>query len=95
VTPDTVADALAAPFAGTLAVELCGALGVEVVLVTEEEIRDAFRTLYARAKLAVEPGGAAGLAAVLAGRVEGERIAVVVSGGNVSPRIASDILAGR
>ena len=75
--------------------ELCAGLGVDVVLVSDDEIRAAFRTLYTRAKLAVEPGGAAGLAAVLAGRVEGDRIAVVVSGGNVSAQMASDILAGR
>ena len=95
VQTQSVADALCAPFAGTLVVQLCAALGVEVVTVSDDEIRDAFRTLYTRAKLAVEPGGAAGLAAVLAGRVEGERIAVVVSGGNVSTETASGILAGR
>ena len=73
VTPGSIADALSAPFAGTLTVQLCAALGVDVVTVSDDEIREAFRTLYSRAKLAVEPGGAAGLAAVLAGRVEGER----------------------
>ena len=38
--------------------------------------------------------GAAGVAAVLGGLVEGERPVVVVSGGNVGPEIASAILAG-
>jgi threonine dehydratase len=95
LTPTPFADALSAPFAGRLAVEICGALGVEVVTVSDDEIAEAFRVLYARAKLAVEPGAAAGLAAVLTGRVEGERIAVVVSGGNVSAERASAILAGR
>jgi threonine dehydratase len=95
VHPTSIADALSAPFAGALTVEVCSALGVGVVTVSDDEIREAFRTLYARAKLAVEPGAAAGLAAVLADRIEGERIAVVVSGGNVSSEIASAILAGR
>ncbi len=95
VTPRSVADALAAPFAGRLAVELCGALGVPVVTVSDDEIREAFRVLYARAKLAVEPGAAASLAAVARGKVDGERIVVVVSGGNVAAETASDILAGR
>lgn len=95
VRPESIADALSAPFAGALAVQLCGALGVDVVTVTDEEIRDAFRLLYGRAKLAVEPGAAAGLAAVLAERIEGERVAVVVSGGNVAAETASAILAGR
>jgi len=93
VTPETVADALTAPFAGRLPLETCSVLGVEVVLVSEEEICDAFRFLYARAKLAAEPGGAAAMAAVLAGKVEGRSVVSVVSGGNVSAEIASAILA--
>jgi threonine dehydratase len=53
------------------------------------------RRLYADAKLACEPAGAAGVAAVLCGLVEGESVVAVVSGGNVGPDIASGILAGR
>ena len=41
----------------------------EVVLVSEEEIEEAFRFLYARAKLACEPAGAASTAALLAGKI--------------------------
>jgi threonine dehydratase len=94
-TPNTIADALTAPFAGGLAIELCGLLGVEVVLVSDDEIREAFRFLYSRAKLAAEPGAAAAVAAVLTGKVEGDTVVAVVSGGNVSTDIASAILAGR
>ncbi len=93
VTPQTVADALTAPFAGSIAIDVCGRLGVEVVLVSDDEIRTAFRFLYERAKLAAEPGGAAAVAAVLAGKVEGAVVVSVVSGGNVSADIASAILA--
>ncbi len=95
VEPRSFADALNAPFAGALAVATCRALGVEVVLVTDEEIAEAFRLLYARAKLACEPGAAASLAAVLAGKAEGGTTACVVSGGNVAAPTAADILAGR
>jgi threonine dehydratase len=95
VTPKTIADALTAPFAGTVAIEVCGRLGVEVVLVTEDEIRTGFRFLYERAKLAAEPGAAAAVAALLAGKVGGDSVVAVVSGGNVSTDIASAILAGR
>jgi threonine dehydratase len=95
VTPDTIADALSAPFAGRLAIEVCGLLGVDVVLVSEDEIREAFRFLYSRAKLAAEPGAAAAVAAQLTGKVEGEIVVSVVSGGNVSAETASAILAGR
>ena len=93
VTPETVADALTAPFTGRLPIELCGLLDVEVVLVSDDEIREAFRFLYSRAKLAAEPGGATAVAAVLAGRISGDNVVSVVSGGNVSADIASAILA--
>lgn len=95
ITPDTIADGLSAPFAGALPLEICSALGVDVVLVSEDEIREAFRFLYARAKLAAEPAAAAAVAAVLTGRVDGGTVVAVVSGGNVSPDTASAILAGR
>ena len=89
------AQALNAPFAGVLPIEICRALGVEVVLVSDDEIAEAFRLVYSRAKLACEPGAAASVAAVLSGRIEGDRIVCVVSGGNVAAATAADILAGR
>ena len=93
VTPDTVADALTAPFTAPNPIAICSGLGVAVVLVSDEEIRAAFRFLYSRAKLAAEPGGATAVAAVLGGHVEGDRVVSVVSGGNVSADIAAAILA--
>jgi threonine dehydratase len=95
IRPESVADGLNAPFAGEHAIRICRELGVECVLVTEAEIEDGFRFLYERAKLAAEPAGSAGVAALLADKVpgiEGARVAVVVSGGNISPEMASDIL---
>jgi threonine dehydratase len=94
VETDSFAQALNAPFAGGLSISACRALGVEVVLVSDEEITDAFRLLYSRAKLACEPGGAAAVAAVLSGKVDGGRTVCVVSGGNVAGPIAAGILAG-
>jgi threonine dehydratase len=73
----------------------CAAHGVEAVTVTDDEIAEAMRRVYADAKLACEPAGAAAVAAVLSGRVEGKSVVAVVSGGNVGPEIASDILASR
>jgi threonine dehydratase len=98
VQPKSIADGLAGPFAGDHAVAICGALGVETVLVSEDELREAFRFLYARAKLACEVAGAATTAALLSGKAGlegGERVAAVVSGGNVAPETAAAILAGR
>jgi threonine dehydratase len=91
----SAADGLNAPFAGKLAVATCAALGIEPVLVTEDEIAKGFRFLYERAKLACEPAGAAAVAAVLAGKAGGGRTVCVVSGGNVAAATAAAILASR
>ena len=47
MTPDSIADGLYGPFAGETALAVLQAHGVESVLVTEEEIEEAFRFLYA------------------------------------------------
>jgi threonine dehydratase len=91
VTPTSIADGLNAPFAGALALELTKNL--ERVLVTEDEIEHAFRTLYQRAKLATEPAGAAATAAWLSGKVDARKPVLLVSGGNVAGQTAAAILA--
>jgi threonine dehydratase len=91
--PSSIADGCNAPRFGQLPFDLCRDL--ERVLVGEEEIEAAVRVLYARAKLAVEPAGAVAAAALLTGKVHAQRPVVVVSGGNVSPEIASGILGSR
>jgi threonine dehydratase len=95
VETNTIADGLAPPFAGELALQICRG-AVDSVLVSEEEIADGMRFLYARAKLACEPAGAAAAAAVLAGKVElvGPTV-VIVSGGNSVPEQAAAILGTR
>lgn len=98
VSPSSIADGLGAPFAGTNTLELVRERVERTVLVSEAEIEEAMRFLYARAKLACEPAGAASTAALLAGRVPlepGETVVAVVSGGNVATETAVAILAGR
>jgi threonine dehydratase len=95
VEPRSIADGLSAPFAGENALATLQAYEVESVLVSEEDIREAFRWLYSRAKLACEPAAAVALAPLLTGRIAARQVAVVVSGGNVGAEIASAILAGR
>ncbi|HEX2432551.1 MAG TPA: pyridoxal-phosphate dependent enzyme [Gaiellaceae bacterium] len=95
VEPRSIADGLNAPFAGRLPVQIASDRGIEIVLVEEEEIEAGMRFGYERAKLACEPAGAAGVAALLAGKValqEGETVVAVVSGGNVSGETAAAIL---
>jgi len=94
IAPQTRASGLDAPYAGDNALAICRAAGVEAVQVSDDAIEEAMRRVYAEAKLACEPAGAAAVAAVLGGLVEGENVVAVVSGGNVGPEIASAILAG-
>ncbi len=97
VAPKSAADALNAPFAGERGIEICSRLGVESVLVSEDDLADAFRWLYVRTKLACELGAAASTAALLSGKVRvepGKTVVAVVSGGNVAPMEAAAILAG-
>ena len=91
--PGSIADGCNAPRFGRLPFDLCRDL--ERVLVSEAEIAAAVRHLYGRAKLAAEPAGAVATAALLTGRIEARNPVLVVSGGNVSPEIASGILDSR
>jgi threonine dehydratase len=96
IVPHSVADGLNAPFAGKRCLAVCEKLVDDAVTVSEREIAVGFRFLYAHAKLAAEPAGAAAVAALLAGKVpqiEGKTVVAVVSGGNVSGKTASAILA--
>jgi threonine dehydratase len=92
----TIADGLAPPFAGELNLAVGRERVEQVVLVSEEEIAAGMRFLYARAKLACEPSGAAATAALLAGKIPvepGSTVVVIVSGGNAAAKVASAILA--
>lgn len=88
---DTVADGLAAPAAGPNTLEHVRAFVDDVVLVTDAEILSGLAFLLERAKLLVEPAGAAAAAALLAGKVQAPadaHVVVVASGGNVDlPRL--------
>ena len=98
VNPRSIADGLGAPFAGDFGFEICRERVDGVVLVTEAEIEEGMRFLYARAKLACEPAGAATTGALLAGKIPlapGETVVAVVSGGNVAAQTAAAILAGQ
>jgi threonine dehydratase len=92
----SLADGLNGPYAGPNCVRVCLALGVENVLISEDDIEEGFRFVYGRMKLACETAGAATAAALLAGKVPiepGETVAAVVSGGNVALQTAAAILA--
>jgi threonine dehydratase len=92
----TIADALTAPAIGELCLRVCQEHVDEVVHVSEADIAAGMRFLYARSKLACEPGAAAGVGALLAGRLadlgDGPVVAVI-SGGNVVAEVAAAVLA--
>jgi threonine dehydratase len=67
-----------------------------IVLLTDTDILTGVRFAIERMKQVLEPAGAAALAAVLHGRIsirDGERVAVVASGGNVDVARLGDLLA--
>jgi threonine dehydratase len=84
---NTIADGLAAPMAGQVNYEIVRRYVDDVVLIDDDVIADALRELLVSAKLLAEPGGAAATAAVLTRAIplrDGQRIAAVVSGGNIA-----------
>jgi threonine dehydratase len=82
----TIADSLGAPRCEPYSFELNRQFVDEVVLVDDEQIREAMRLLFRSAKLAVEPAGAAALAALmypLRARLDGCTVGIVVCGANI------------
>jgi threo-3-hydroxy-L-aspartate ammonia-lyase len=93
--PRTIADGLQAAEPGTLTFEVNRELVDEIVTVSDAEIVDAMTFLFDRMKLVVEPSGAVAIAALLNGRVHGERVGVVISGGNVGAARFAELVGGR
>jgi threonine dehydratase len=92
---DTIADGLAAPFAGQLNFAHVRALVDEMVLVSDAEIAAAIAVLMERCKVVPEPAGAAAVAALLAGKVtppSGSTTVAIVSGGNVDRGVLAGVL---
>jgi threonine dehydratase len=81
----SICDALMAPTPGAITFAIHRRLLAGSLAVGDDEVLAAMATAFAELKLVVEPGGAAALAAVLAGKlpVAGRTVAVVASGGNV------------
>ena len=81
------ADFLAPSSIGELVFPLAQRFVDRVILVPDEAIRDAQQALWATLRIVAEPGGAAGLAALIAGRYRpraGERVGVLLCGGNTA-----------
>ncbi len=92
----TIADGQQAATPGELTWPVIKALAADVVTVSDAEIVAAMRFLFERMKLVVEPSGASAFAALLAGKldVQGQRVGVVLSGGNIGADAFGALLAG-
>ena len=89
----TIAEGIAVKEPGELTSAILGDLLDGVVTVTDEEISQAIVLLLERTKLVVEGAGAASVAALLAGRVEGKGSAVaILSGGNIDPTLLIQVM---
>jgi threonine dehydratase len=88
----TIADGIAVKRPGELTFSMIRELVDDVVTVTDAEIGQAIVHLLERSKAVVEGAGAVALAAVLAGRVTGRRVAAVLSGGNVDTPLLMQVI---
>jgi threonine dehydratase len=91
---NTIAEGIAVPQAGRLTEPVVRALVSEVLTVSEDAIEEAICLLLDVEKTVAEGAGAAGLAAVLEHpeRFRGRRVGIVVSGGNIDPRLLAQVI---
>ena len=91
--PATICDALQPTMTKQINLDALSRRAEPGVTVSDDEVRDAQRWAYANLRMVVEPGGAAALAAALAGKAPvDERTVIMVTGGNADPaRFAATI----
>jgi len=93
---ETIADGLAAPFAGKYTLAHVKKYVDDIVLVSDEEILEALRLILIQGKILTEPAGAAGFAALLAKKIEvseDAQVICVLSGGNVDTSLLNTVLS--
>lgn len=93
-TKPTIADGINVARPGDVPFEIIKDLVDEVVTVTDDDIARALLVLLERAKVVVEPAGAVGVAAILAGKIRSTgKTVTVLSGGNIDPLLLQRIVA--
>src|SRR5216683_3421786 len=90
----TICDALMAAMPGELTFSINSKLLAKGVTASDDEVGAAVAFAYRELKLVVEPGGAVGLAALLAGRIDvkGKNVVIVLSGGNVDADLFAKLI---
>jgi threonine dehydratase len=81
--PQTIADGVRTLQVGERPFSILREHCAGIALVEEDALREALAVVWSRTKLVIEPTSALPIAAVLAGAIPGERIGVILSGGNV------------
>jgi threonine dehydratase len=90
----TIADGIAVGTPGVLNFAIIREMVDEIVTVTDDDIARALLVLLERAKLVVEPAGAAAVAAILTGKVTNTGVTVaILSGGNIDPQVMERIIS--
>jgi threonine dehydratase len=91
---ETIAGTLAPRNVGPHTLALASRFVDEVVLVSDDEMKGAMKTLWSEARVLVEPAGAAAVAAVAGGQADarGKRVAVLVCGANLDTALAAEAL---
>jgi threonine dehydratase len=93
VTTPTIADGIAVSKPGRIPFELIKKHVDKVVTVSENEIAKAILVLLERAKQVVEPAGAVGVAALIAGKLKLQgKTVVILSGGNMDPLLLQRVV---
>lgn len=92
----TICDSLMSSPPGEITFEINRRLLTGALTVSDEEVREAVRFAFRNLKLVVEPGGAASLAAILAGKIEtrGKVTVAILSGGNTDAETFASIQKG-
>jgi threonine dehydratase len=91
----TICDALMASIPGEITFAINSKLLAKGVTASDAEVSTAVGFAFRELKLVVEPGGAVGLAALLAGRIDvsGKNVVIVLSGGNVDADMYAKLIA--
>jgi threonine dehydratase len=91
----TICDALMASIPGEITFTINSRLLTKGVTASDAEVRVAVGFAFRELKLVVEPGGAVGLAALLAGHIDarGKNVVIVLSGGNVDADLYGKLIA--
>ena len=91
---ETICDGIAVKNPGKITFELINKYVDDIVLVSDEEVANAILLLLERAKIFVEGAGAVSLAAILNKKINiiDKNIAVIISGGNLTPNLLNRII---